>query len=272
MKAPVDGLTRALAGGVDPHRWWPGDTAFRFNGKKFVITPYDLNAFDIRIISNPDSVQSRMSLTFLAVDSLITNWRAELVNSPGPFKRFSQYMKAKEIGKDMNTILASLKNFAEDPENIYGIKVVKAIVSDSVLISTRRSFDHKPDVLEIDSMIRRLKNYIMQNGATEKNLPMLNVSKIDDSNYQVMTAIPVGRELPLTNEFAPKVMLKGGNILEAEIKGGPYTIEKAFTQLENYRSDYKFTSPAIPFQLLVTDRVKEKDTTKWITRLYYPIY
>ena len=182
IKATVDGVTRALSGGVDPANWWPGDTALRFNEKKFIITPYDLNAFNIRIISNNDSVQSRMHLSFLADDSLLVNWRAELKNSSGPFQRFSQYMKAKEIRKDINTILASLKNFAEVPENIYGIKVVKAIVTDSVLISTRRSFEHKPDIQEIDGMIRRLKNYIMQNGATEKNLPMLNVRKIDDSN------------------------------------------------------------------------------------------
>jgi effector-binding domain-containing protein len=202
---------------------------------------------------------------------MLVDWQTQLKSSSGPFKRFSQYMKVKEIGKDMNVILTSLKNFAEDPQNIYGIKVVKAIVTDSVLISTRRSFDHKPDVQEIDGMIQNLKNYIKQNGAVEKNLPMLNVMKTDNS-YTAMTAIPVDRELPATNEFAPKVMLKGGNILEAEISGGPYTIERSFNELENYRADHKYTSPAIPFQLLVTDRAKEKDTTKWITKLYYPVF
>jgi hypothetical protein len=28
---------------------------------------------------------------------------------------------------------------------------------------------------------------------------------------------------------------------------------------------------AMPFQLLVTDRSKEKDSTNWITQLYYPV-
>jgi hypothetical protein len=100
---------------------------------------------------------------------------------------------------------------------------------------------------------------------------MLNMKQVDSSYYEVMTAIAVDRELPTTNHFAAKFMLKGGNILEAEIKGGPYTIENAFNVLEIYRSDHNYTSPAIPFQLLMTDRVKEPDTTKWITKLYYPI-
>jgi effector-binding domain-containing protein len=271
MNATMDGVARTLSAGSNWNKWWPGDTVFHFNKKKFQITAYELNGFDIRIISNRDSLQSRMNLIFLDNDSMLVDWQAQLKSSSAPFKRFSQFMKVKEIGKDINAILTSLKNFAEDPQNIYGIKVVKAIVTDSVLISTRRSFDHKPDVQEIDDMIQSLKNYIKQNGAVEKNLPMLNVMKTDNS-YVAMTAIPVDRELPATNEFASKFMLKGGNILEAEIKGGPFTIERSFNELENYRADHKYTSPAIPFQSLVTDRAREKDTAKWITKLYYPVF
>jgi hypothetical protein len=121
-------------------------------------------------------------------------------------------------------------------------------------------------------MIQSLKNYIGQNNASEKNAPMLNIFEIDSTHYEAMTAIPVDRQLPQTKEFAPKFLLKGGNILEAEIRGGPNTIEKALDEIENYRTDYKFTSPAIPYQLLLTDRMKEKDTAKWITRIYYPVF
>ena len=35
--------------------------------------------------------------------------------------------------------------------------------------------------------------------------------------------------------------------------------------------DYHLTSPAISFQSLVTDRQVEKDSLKWITKIYYPI-
>ena len=106
----------------------------------------------------------------------------------------------------------------------------------------------------------------------EKNLPMLNVVKLDNLRYEAMAAIPVDKTLPKTNEFAPKFLLKGGNILEAQIEGGSYTIETSLKELENYRLDYKLNSPAIPYQLLVTDRTKEPDTTKWITKIYSPIY
>ena len=172
----------------------------------------------------------------------------------------------------MQAILNSMKVFLEKTENIYGFVVLDTKVMDSVLVTTRRSFNQKPSIQDIDSMIRSLKKYIAQNNAIEKNSPMLNVVKTDSSHYKVMTAIPVDRELPNTNEFVSKFLLKGGNVLEAEIHGGPATIENSLKEFENYRADYKYDSPAIPYQLLVTERIKEPDTTKWITKLYYPVY
>jgi len=93
------------------------------------------------------------------------------------------------------------------------------LVTDSVLISIRRSFEHYPNVREIDAMIQDLRKYIIQNNGIEKNSPMLNVVKFGSSHFEAMSAIPVDKALPRTNEFAPKFLLKGGNILEAEIRG-----------------------------------------------------
>lgn len=272
VKATVAGVSRLLSNDATWHEWWPGEPTFDFNGKSYRINGHIFNAFGITIINEKDSLDSRMNLIISDDVSMSIDWSLDLTTGTNPFRRFSQYQKAKEIRKDLNTVLMSLKKFAEVPENIYGIVVNKTIVQDSVLISTRRSFDHRPNVQEIDFMIQKLKTYIEQNKAVEKNFPMLNVMMTDGSNYQAMVAIPVDRELPGTEAFAPKFLLKNGNILETQIQGGPHTIEKAFTQLENYKADHKYTSPAIPFQLLLTDRVKETDTTKWITKLYYPIF
>jgi hypothetical protein len=199
-------------------------------------------------------------------------WNAEELSSHNPFRRFIQYRHAKKTEKNMNAILQSMKAFLQKKENIYGFDIKETLVKDSVLISTRRKFDHYPNAQEVDTMIQRLKKHIIQNNAIEKNLPMLNVLKFDSFHYEAMTAIPVDKELPKTSEFAPKYLLKGGYILEAQVQGGPFTIENSLKEFENYRSDYKLTAPAIPYQSLVTDRVKEADTTKWITRLYYPVY
>jgi hypothetical protein len=48
-------------------------------------------------------------------------------------------------------------------------------------------------------------------------------------------------------------------------------VDKGMQQLEYYLNEHRLRPPALPFQSLVTDRLVERDTTKWITRLYYPV-
>jgi hypothetical protein len=223
------------------------------------------------IISGKDSLPGRMNMVLIETDSMLVSWDAELVCGANPFKRLSQYRRAGVFIQDMDSILIALKKFFENNENIYGFSVRETIVKDSVLITTRRVFTHKPGVQEIGNMIQQLKKYIAANKAVEKNYPMLNVIQIRESEYETQVAIPVDRKLPETKDFIPKFLLKGGKILETEITGGLFTVEKAFREFENYKADYQYSSPAIPFQLLISDRAMEPDTTKWITRLYYPV-
>ena len=272
LNAALPGVFRTLINDSNWKKWWPGETPFSYKKETYSIKGKLFNVFDIDIYSDKDTINSRMELVFVEANTMTILWNAEQVSSNDPFKRFERYRHAKQIEKNMSAILQSLKSFIQKKENIYGINIKETLVNDSALISTRRKFDHYPNVQEVDSMIKSLKKYISQNSAIEKNSPMLNVFDFGNSRYEAMTAIPVDKVLPKTNEFAPKFLLKGGNILEAQIQGGPYTIKKGLEELENYRADHKFNSPAIPYQLLVTDRAKEPDTTKWITRLYYPVY
>ena len=272
LNAALPGVFRTLINDSYWNKWWPGETPFAYNKQTYSIKRRLFNVFDIDIYSDKDTINSQMELVLVNENTMTILWNAEQISSNDPFKRFIGHRHAKQTEKNMNAILQSLKTFLQKKENIYGLDIKEAFVKDSALISTRRQFDHYPNAQEVDSMIQSLKKYISQNNAIEKNSPMLNVFELGNSRYEAMTAIPVDKALPKTNEFAPKFLLKGGNILEAEIQGGTYTIEKGLKELENYRADYKFNTPAIPYQLLVTDRTKEPDTTKWITRLYYPVF
>ena len=133
----------------------------------------------------------------------------------------------------MKEILQVMKIFLEKTKNIYGVEIKKTLVTDSVLISVRRSFEHYPNVQEIDAMIQDLRKYIIQNNAIEKNSPMLNVVKFDSSHFEAMSAIPVDKALPRTNEFAPKFLLKGGNILEARYKVDNIQLKPVYKKLKN---------------------------------------
>ena len=86
-----------------------------------------------------------------------------------------------------------------------------------------------------------------------------------------MVAIPVNKILPETNRFLVKRMILG-KILVAEVRGGRSRIDEGMQEMENYVKDHKLVSPAIPFEMIITNRQAESDTAKWVTRLYYPIF
>jgi len=272
LNAALPAVSRSLIDENTWKKWWPGETAFNYNKQTYSIRSKMSSVLDIDIYPGKDTINSRLELIPVKNDIMAIDWHAEQVTSSYPFIRLSQYRQAKATEKNMNEILQSMKAFFEKTKNIYGFEIKKTLVTDSALISVRRTFEHYPTVQEIDAMIQDLKKYIVQNNAIEKNSPMLNVLRLDSSHYEAMSAIPVDKALPRTNEFAPKFLLKGGNILEAEVQGGPATIENGLQEIENYRSEFRYTSPAIPYQLLVTDRLKQTDTTKWITKLYYPVF
>jgi hypothetical protein len=100
---------------------------------------------------------------------------------------------------------------------------------------------------------------------------MLNIENTDRTNYKVQVALPVNKKLPELGDISSKQMLKDGNILTAEVIGGLNKIDGAMEQFEKYISDYQRSIIAIPFQSLITDRSKEKDSTRWVTKIYYPV-
>jgi hypothetical protein len=99
---------------------------------------------------------------------------------------------------------------------------------------------------------------------------MLHITS-DSGYFETMVAIPVNKVVPPKDNFLFKRMVPG-KILVTEVTGGRYTTAHALKQLENYLEDNELQSPAIPFESLVTDRSRQPDTSKWVTKIYYPVY
>lgn len=170
----------------------------------------------------------------------------------------------------MAGIFNSLQSFLGKNENIYGFAINRTTVTDTLLMTTKVNLIHYPSTTEVYNLITRLKQYIFRQGAKETNYPMLHILKTDSNRYQTMVAIPVDTVIENNENFVFKRMVPG-NILVAEVKGGSHKIENAFAEMETYVKDHALTPPAIPFELLITNRMNEPDTVKWITRIYYPI-
>jgi hypothetical protein len=259
--------------------WWPGEYTTKdkepFFSYKNTSYKFDDIKFSSLIISTENSMlKGGTSLNYISSgnDSVDLVWDAKILSSYNPIKRWQVYFNSKKLGSQFDEIMGKMALFYADPKNIYGIDIKKESVADSALVSTFSILKGSyPGVTEIYALIDELRSYISSNGAKEKGFPMLNISTSDSINYITKVAIPVDKKLPSSGNISYRWMLAGGNILTVDVTGGNEKIMNTVHQIESYIEDYNRQPPAIHFLSLITDRRKEPDSSKWITRIYYPV-
>jgi hypothetical protein len=163
-----------------------------------------------------------------------------------------------------------LASFLQNQENVYGMQIRREIVQDTLLVFKEQLNAVYPSTSEIYKIVNTLKDQIKKAGINETNPPMMNVIQLSSEKFRVMVAIPIDREFPLTDSLSFRRMVRGW-ILVSDIKGGPSRIKSATNEMRNFVNDYSKIPIALPFESMVTDRVAEQDTTKWLTRLYFPV-
>ena len=265
---------------VDPrkwHLWWSGEVMSppgRFLFDERYYNPVSNEVFDflqVRIDDKDHSVNSTMKILSLAEKSSSVVWNLDVKTGNNIFRRIRMSGRANDLSEDMQLILEKLKKYLSDEKNVYQLDIKETRVKDTAFISTRSSYDHYPTTEEVYQLINPLHDYVKRNAAQETDLPMMHLQKTGPNSYDLMVAIPVNKILPETNQFVVKRMILG-KILVAEVRGGRSRIDEGMQEMENYVKDHKLVSPAIPFEMIITNRQVESDTSKWVTRLYYPIF
>lgn len=276
MPVNREGLMRNLGIKENWHKWWPG-TANTSDGK-LLLNGIAYEPQDIKILSIPfrgagGGVAISAEMTALAVhpDSTLVSLQGVIPTSYNPIQRVQRYFTARRFRKDAALLLQSVSGYYSSKAALYNYDIRKDHVVDSTLLSNFREVKGYPSTEKIYSLVDELRAYIKTHGASETGYPMLNIFTEDSVNYLLKVAIPVDKKLPDAGSISYRWMLGGGNILITEVKGGNEEIRKAYWQIELYISDHKRVAPAIPFESLVTDRRQQPDSSRWITRIYYPV-
>jgi hypothetical protein len=248
----------------------PGKNVFSYKNYFYSMEKKSIDVAQVSISNNQIFLQSLIRIISLNADSVAIEWKSEMPVASNPFKRISNYIKAKELRNNMGDILEHLQTFLGNSEKVYGIRLHEVMSKDSTLISTESLMRSYPSTSDIYNLIERLRKYIISQKAGETNFPMLHVHQINDTTYETLVAIPVNKYLEGNDKIFNKRFVPW-KVLTAEVKGGNYTVNEAMDQMELYRNDYQIKAMAIPFESLVTDRSKQPDTLQWITRIYTPV-
>lgn len=257
-------------------RWWPGTAAsdFKYQYRNNLYTIKQLNNDDVVLsITNPNlALTTKLSFIATDADKVQLSWTGVQTSSLNPISRFKNYEQIKQVGRDLDLVLLHLKHFLEDDKNIYQMDVKISKVKNATVLATNLVTQQYPEMGKVYKLVAKLKQEIRKQHAVESGAPMLNVHQTDSKKYEVMVGIPVTKAIYPPKNMAINSMVLGGNLLETSVKGGLNTTRNAFNQLEKYKKDHHLVSPAMPFESLTTDRSKEKDTLKWVTKIFYPIF
>lgn len=270
-----DGALRVLVNEGKSRQVWPSkkinDSVYQFQNIQYTVGKGLINTIDIPVTFQQESIAAQLFVEETTPDSSRITIAVSQHLSMNPVERIKSYFRFQKLKKEVEALVTEVANKLNGEEIVYGISVQMSRVTDSTMISMRKILDHYPSTNEVYEMIDAIRNYIAANGGTETSAPMLNVFEEDKNTWLVMVALPTTTAVTGTETFVLKRMLANGFILVSEVQGGNETIKKAENALRQYVTDHQKTSPAIPFQMLVTDRRAEPDTTKWKTKLYYPV-
>ena len=260
-------------------KWWPegyktseaSKSENNFSSNIFTVKTGYLDYLPIEISNKDSELSSQFKLNTITLDSTEILWETSIKASFNPLKRLIQYQHAKTLHSDFDTILKSFKQFIENDSQVYGLNIQFAKVIHPTLLTAKFTSQTYPSLQIIYGVINQLKSSVKANGALQVDSPMLNIEKKKENNYDVQVALPVNKSFKASGNQSIKMMVLG-RILVTKVTGGPQKIDLAFASLEAYLNDKRLMSPAIPYQSLVTDRITEQDSNKWITKIYYPIY
>ena len=240
-------------------------------GNLYTITKKLYNGLEINI--QHGNLQAGSLLHFIGTsnDSLMLAWQCIVPISNNPFTRIAQYNKAMAMKKNMHAALAHLAFFLSDTKNVYGYSIQRTSTVDTLLVATRSVFLTQPATPDVYRLAATLKKYTAAQGAKQTGPPIMNVTQQDDDHFQLMVALPTDRPLAGDKNIFFRKMVPGA-FMVADVTGGDHSVVHAMEQMRLYFDDYKKTAMAIPFAALITDRMQEPDTTRWVTRIYAPVY
>lgn len=277
LNIPATASERGLMNFNKWSNWWmntDGSSDFKFLNPQKSISEngFPVIQFELIYNGNGNKIPCLLEIKPVTNDSSALYFYTAIIDSSfSPIKRFQHFFDALTLKKTLDKQLESAAAFCTNTSNIYDFKIVQAKVKDSTLVSSKMVTKDTPSIAVVYNMIDALENYIKLHNGEIRNAPMLNITRLDTAHVHTMVAFPLLKDIPSTPDFTVKKMILG-NILETVAIGDNKTIANGLESLKNYAKDYNKLSPAIPFQSLLSNRLQQKDSSKWETRLSFPIY
>lgn len=177
-----------------------------------------------------------------------------------------------EVGKAMEYEAAKLKELAEaKPKFAVTITEVEApAISYIGLSHTMNPQDPVAISKQMSKMYGELMLVLQKAKVEMAGYPFCLYPSFSETSMEMVCALPVGADAKVPAKY--KLMQTTGGAAVKAVHFGDYnTLESTHNQLNQYIAWKKLEINGAPWEVYITDPELEKDTTRWITEVYYPV-
>ena len=245
--------------------WMPKETTLSITGTMVATIQTELNLDAIKIPVEFSIIDDTSTNTIIGFETSMenTNW--------SPIARVQNYLFAKKIQGQLDLILSAAGNYYNSVKGVYGFDIQEISVQDSSLIALDQVLTDSPTLVQVYDMIAQLEQHIASQNGKAKNAPMVNITRINEDEVFTQVAIPIEKDIQVKPPFSLKKMVLG-KLLSVSVMGDAATVNSALIAAKQYLGDKQKTSPAIPYVIYITNRLKEPDAQKWKSTINYPVF
>ena len=245
--------------------WMPKETTLNVTGTMVATIQTELTIDAIKIPVEFSIIDDTSTNAIIGFETSMenTNW--------SPIARVQNYLFAKKIQGQLDLILSAAGNFYNTVKGVYGFDIQETRVQDSSLIALDQVLMDTPSLVQVYEMIAQLEQYIAAQNVKIKNDPMVNITRINQDEVFTQVAIPIEKDIQVKPPFSLKKMVLG-KLLSVSVTGDATAVNNALLATKQYLGDKQRTSPAIPYVMYNTNRIKEPDDQKWKSTINYPVF
>ena len=245
--------------------WMPKETTLNVTGTMVATIQTELTLDAIKIPVEFSIIDDTSANAIIGFETSMenTNW--------SPIARVQNYLFAKKIQGQLDLILSAAGNYYNTVKGVYGFDIQETNVQDSSLITLDQVRMDTPSLVQLYEMITKLEQHIIAQNGKIKNDPMVNITRINKEEVYTQVAIPIEKDIQVKPPFTLKKMVLG-KLLSVAVIGDAATVNSALVATKQYLGDKQKTSPAIPYVIYNTNRMKELDSQKWKSTINYPVF
>ena len=253
---------------------WVSKKAGNGSMKITEIIPYNTIKADLMFEGYSTSI---ITWTFEKTDQVtLLKWGVAMNDLPYPFGRWMGIFMGKMMRPDFQKGLKKIKGLCESgelkPESKWKTsevseKVVEPFIALTIKDSCRVSEFSK----KFEEIFGQIMGYMIKMKVSQAGAPFCVYNTWNPEGITSFEAgIPVDKKIQGKGRIL-SVDFKGGKTLMAS-QFGPYESSgDAHNAIDKYMKEKNISCTGAPWEVYITDPMKEPDTAKWETQIYYPV-